>query len=321
MDETFNKSQEDVLNNTYQKIPTTIVQRFLKQNDIDTAYTESNKHDGTFIKELYKNDTIQNNLSPLMDNSVSKISPKKPGNVTIVNGSAGIINENNGQLIRVPREYNDTKNKTFDFSPGSNDSLDRISSISNSSCKMLNMAEVDALIEMQERCLLEASTPIVPKTTTDFLHPKFDSFDENSTKTCSKSESDLSSTDEYMTVGSGFSNNSSTHSLSKDPIRIDKQVKAFNNEVIAAAKPKNIFIANGTTHIFQKKTNLTSLPVKFKGSLSNMKVLDSKLKGSYTNLRPLGTNLPQAPSLNAHITKSNQNISNIVKIAPVSVYG
>lgn len=317
LDGTFNKPHQDKLNNTYQKIPTNLVQRFLKQNDMNTTYTETNKHDGTFIKERI-NDLGQDNSNTILDNSQRNESQKQRGSFTIVNGHSGKINENVDLSTKVSKECDEIKD--MPFSPGSNDSLDRISSISNGSCKMLNMSEVDALIEMQERCLLEASTPIVPKTQAAFQYSKSDSFDDSSTKTCSKSESDLSSADEYMTVGSGFSNNSSTQSLSKDPIRIDKQIKGYNNEAIVAAKPRNIFNTNtnGTTREIDKKLNLTSLPIKLKGSMSNMKVLDSKLKGSYTNLKPLGTNLPQIPSLKTHLAKSNQNIHNAVKIAPVS---
>lgn len=165
---------------------------------------------------------------------------------------------------------------------------------------------------------MEASTPIV-KSKRNLGLIKNDSIEDGSTKT-SKSESDLSSADEYLTVGSGLSDNSSTHSLSKDIARNEKQMKGFNNEAIAAIPTKNMKLMNGNNMgKVPGKTILTNLPLKSKGSLTNLKMIDTKLKSSYTNLKPIGKNLPHAPSLNTYLAKSTQNLSSTNKMQQVYV--
>lgn len=127
------------------------------------------------------------------------------------------------------------------------------------------------------------------------------------------SETDLSSADEYGTVGSGISTCSE-----KDKLNSEKLAKARNNEVIAL-NPRSInTITKGVSSI-QKYgdikgsfTNLKNIATNLKGSSTNLKTMNPNLKGSYTNLKPVGTNLPHAPRFQSSTSNlltrtSNQN--------------
>lgn len=177
----------------------------------------------------------------------------------------------------------ETKRNSVGHSAGSTDSLDYLSSLSSGSRdsnKMLNMAEVDAIVLQQEQSLHAMSTPkptskiisklwehstISPVAASDGVHT---------------SDSEPSSNDEYKTVKSNIS-------VSDSNLSGKSENKSFENYVSKPLKisPKSI---NGVKPVSNNKNPA------IKGSYSNLKTVSTTLKGSYGNLKPLGANIKGA---------------------------
>lgn len=133
--------------NACQKKPSTLVQKFLKQNEngLNCTYTESER-DKNINNTFTKNATITMRDITAADtlNSSGRLTKRRSINNLIGKTATW---EEDGQRKK--------RDSSIGSSQGSIDSLDRISSISNSSrgsSRMLNMSEVDALVEMQEKC-------------------------------------------------------------------------------------------------------------------------------------------------------------------------
>ncbi|GJQ77280.1 hypothetical protein Trydic_g20704 [Trypoxylus dichotomus] len=199
----------------------------------------------------------------------------------------------------------DVKRHSAGYVTGSTDSLDHMSSLSNSSRgsnRMLNMAEVDAIVEEQERSLQVMSTPKPAKSMTKL-------FESHCISPIARqkehvSDSDLSSTEDFLTVRSSLSKGSSGHSERNLKI-LDRNVKSLNNlkqNIESKPKPHNIHtIVKPVSNVKPLMGSYTNLrgpaplctEINIRGSQTNLKTLGTALKSSYTKLnKPVGVNLP-----------------------------
>lgn len=114
------------------------------------------------------------------------------------------------------------------------------------------------------------------------------------------SDSDLSSTEDYLTVRSTLSKGSSGHSEKSLKI-LDRNVKSLSNlkqNVEQKLKPHNVHTitkpVSNVKALMGSFTNLRVVPPEnnIRGSYTNLKTLGTTLKNSYTNLKPVGVNLP-----------------------------
>lgn len=175
----------------------------------------------------------------------------------------------------------DTKRNSVGHSAGSTDSLDYLSSLSSGSRdsnKMLNMAEVDAIVLQQEQSLHAMSTP---KPTSKIISKLWEHSTISPVTASEKvhsSDSEPSSNDEYKTVKSNISESDSNSSG-----------KSFENYV---SKTQRLQISPKSMNGVKPVSNNKNPPVK--GSYSNLKTVSTTLKGSYGNLKPLGANIKGA---------------------------
>ncbi|CAG9856554.1 unnamed protein product [Phyllotreta striolata] len=208
---------------------------------------------------------------------------------------------------------NNLNDSVMNSSAGSADSLDRLSSLSGSSResnKMPNIIDVDAIVKRQEKhlnlnCVMSTPKPSAggPRMSwgDKFMSPIVDG----------KSDSDLSSSDDYKSVKS-----------SQDDRLKHQQPKTMNFIKVANTKLKTGHQSTYTGSITKPMAAIRS-PTKspkancysnLRGSIvpsvhklskprpssvvaSNLKAMGTTLKGSYTSLRPISTNLPEAPPL------------------------
>lgn len=182
LDSTFCKNTS--LNNTFSKNPngtfsknTSLDGTYCKNTGLNETFCNNKLIDGTFTKNstVIQNET--NNSNSLLNNTFSKNSaPRLDGtfkrnkvdrNSTFRIKEANSMTGNTKNLSRLlygsdttlntvyNNEINDPKSNSYGLLAGSTDSLDYVSNLSNTSSKgsnkMLNMAEVDAIIEMQEQ--------------------------------------------------------------------------------------------------------------------------------------------------------------------------
>lgn len=146
--------------------------------------------------------------------------------------------------------------------------------------------------------------------------------------TLERSDSDISSSDEYVTGRTSFSKGSPANSDSGAinyagySERSLKTVKSAN--AILQPNQKNpvrsistvmrtLQPASSYTALQKIDSNLqtTAGSNYYKGSQSNLKTVTSQLRGSYTSLKPVNKNLPDVtPSLNATEIRSSQGIAN-----------
>nr|XP_022901429.1 probable serine/threonine-protein kinase DDB_G0282963 isoform X1 [Onthophagus taurus] len=192
------------------------------------------------------------------------------------------------------------------FVSGSNDSLEHGSSRSNSSggsSRVLNMAEVDAIVEFQERSLPIMSTPKPSTSMSKLFHHDISPIFRQKEHV---SDSDLSSTEDYLTSRSTLSK-SSGHS--DRPLKSpERPVKSMHNlkqiaEPKAEMQPRWAYIPRVPGRGFTGSASNLRMPEPvLHGSRSNLTTIRPVLKGSYTNLRPVSQNLPvitsDPPSLN-----------------------
>ncbi|CAH1996228.1 unnamed protein product [Acanthoscelides obtectus] len=257
------------------------------------------------------------------------------------------LDDDNGRVDSGYTEGTSDKNTSMKRqSIGSADSLDRMSSISTSSResnRMLSVADVGAMVQMQERCLEQVmSTPkavlAVPRKLLDtcFISPIVTGGEP-------ASDSDGSSIDEYRSVKSsatsldnyGTPKTTLSHAQSAEPI--NTKAKANPRSAYTVACPKTVqdgyatwsqeshgnFKDNESDQIkpvpMPKPTNPKAVPSSYKhsgiqirpaSSVSNLKNMAPRLKGSYTSLRPMSANLPVAPPIH---TASNHNVAQTVQ--------
>lgn len=128
-----------------------------------------------------------------------------------------------------------------------------------------------------------------------------------------RSDSDLSSSDEYVTGRTSFSKASPANSdsgalnYSGNANRVIKTVRSANailqehNSVRSVnAITRNVSSIQNTSTSTQKlgtnlKGSYTNLYKMNSGSQSNLRTVSSQLRGSYTSLKPVNKNLPEAP--------------------------
>lgn len=148
--------------------------------------------------------------------------------------------------------------------------------------------------------------------------------------TLERSDSDMSSSDEYVTGRTSFSKASPANSDSGainyagHTERSLKTVKSANailqlnqknpvrgvNTITKNIRP--LQPASSYTTLQKKDTNLQKAGSNYyKGSQSNLRSVTSQLRGSYTSLKPVNKNLPEVtPPLNATHVRSSQGEAN-----------
>ncbi|XP_060532446.1 uncharacterized protein LOC132705690 [Cylas formicarius] len=212
---------------------------------------------------------------------------------------------------------------------GSADSLDRMSSLSSSSKgsnKMLNMADIDAIVEMQERTLNQAMSTPKPNIgakkiwENTLLSPIVRGTREH------LSDSELSS-EEYKSVRSTLSSKTSIENYPKHPTKsmgylaegteIKQKTTGHTLYTLASQKPlqalsnnirgsygnlKTIHTNIGGSHTtLYRPSNLVRAP-----SQTNLRIMGNQLKGSYTSLKPISANLPVVPPAETNLKNHAQ---------------
>ncbi|KAJ8911459.1 hypothetical protein NQ315_013563 [Exocentrus adspersus] len=244
------------------------------------------------------------------------------------------------------------KRTSLGCSTGSADSLDRMSSLSNSSRgsnKMLNMADVDAIVEMQERSLRQVMS--TPKINTGSKKLWENNFISPIISNEHFSDSDASSTDEYKSVKSTVSRVSLENYVDK-PVKslghsrnnVDTKLRTSQRSTytLPSQKPLQVIPSN----IRSSYSNLKTIQSKIPGSQNNLykpsncktevpgtnlKTMGQRLKGSYTSLKPISTNLPEAPpiipqlnttttlskGINSNVMQNINSYSNVAEVLPM----
>lgn len=161
--------------------------------------------------------------------------------------------------------------------------------------------------------------------------------------TLERSDSDLSSSEEYVTGRTSFSKASPANSDSgaihytENIDRALKTVKSANailqaNQKIPPARSINTVTKTRPMQSLEKMgtnfkgsyTNLQTAGSNFRGSQSNLKTVALQLRGSYTSLKPVNKNLPEAPpplnttqvySSHGEVKKTVKLTRNEVKVA------
>ncbi|KAJ8955290.1 hypothetical protein NQ314_006903 [Rhamnusium bicolor] len=353
-----NESQMDyVQNNSNAEIPAN-KQLFPNFNG---TYRRTPKSSGMFRKSDVKEATINLNstfdVSPkehildqnttqtlIKDCSIKSFEGKKyfPNSlqITDLNRLSYCLDEENVRLDSTYNEDNNDLNRTVNMQrsslgcpTGSADSLDRMSSLSNSSResnKMLNMADVDAIVEMQERNIIQKYllkvTGAVYSKLCQHQNPTQDqkklwenNFISPIISNEHLSDSDLSSNDEYKSVKSSFSlenyNSKPTKSLGYLGTNIDTKVKTNPRSTftLASQKPLQVISSNIRASYSNLRTVQSNIPGSQSNlykpstvnrppsSATNLKTMGQKLKGSYTSLRPISANLPVAPPITSQL--------------------
>ncbi|KAK4886798.1 hypothetical protein RN001_003069 [Aquatica leii] len=185
------------------------------------------------------------------------------------------------------------KQNSFGLSAGSTDSLDYLSSLSSSSRdsnKMLNMAEVDALVLQQEQSLPRAMS--TPKASNAVITRLWENglSGVNAIKKGELSDTDSrSSNDEYQTVRSNVSSSEDapSESISND----------FKNMQNIPRKNDIPSVDTKSLNVIKSKLVSNNKILNIRGSKSNLKTVGTKLKGSYTNLKPIDANLKSKSSV------------------------
>lgn len=126
------------------------------------------------------------------------------------------------------------------------------------------------------------------------------------------SDSDLSSTDDYLTVRSTLSKGSSGNS-EKNLKVLDRNVKSLSNlkQNDQKVKPHNIYTitkpVSNIKPLMASYSNLRASESNIRSSQTNLKSLSTTLKSSYTNLKPIGINLPIITSKPSSAPISHRN--------------
>ncbi|XP_065159521.1 uncharacterized protein [Atheta coriaria] len=172
----------------------------------------------------------------------------------------------------------------------STDSLDRLSSLSNSSRDSKLMADVDAIVEAQERSLQQVMSTPKPKSLAKPFSQLTISPIPNLNLKEHLSDSELSS-GEYNTVRSRFSDQQSAKSLNNlkyvesIPRKSVHTVSDMQRPASGLRRPSTAGRASG----LRKES-------KISGSYGNLRQISSNFGSSYTNLRPKSMVLPNIPA-------------------------
>lgn len=220
-------------------------------------------------------------------------------------------------------------------SAGSADSLDRMSSLSNTSSRgssrMLNMSEVDAIVEQQEKSklfeikyngnknlCLGLQVMSTPKPASSYRKLCCDTLHLSPIgTTLERSDSDLSSSDDYVTGRTTFSPASSDSGAGRTikPVRSANAILQPNQKNPVRSintitkNVRTLQSAGSYTSLHNLRGSQTGLQKA--GSQSNLKTVTPQLRGSYTSLKPVNKNLPVAPPpLNSTQVYSSQSEAN-----------
>nr|CAH7726102.1 unnamed protein product [Callosobruchus chinensis] len=352
------KGKDSPQNNTYRKV---------ENNNMTTTYSRTPKKSSTFRKADLRSTTVvlettydkPEEVQALDEDSTQTLIKdctikSFEGTKTYLNIHNGLSRENtienmkkelsetpvadinrlsyclDDDNIQVDSGYTDSNDKNTNMkrqSIGSADSLDRMSSISNSSResnRMLSVADVDAIVEMQERCLQQVmSTPkvmtAVPRKLLDncIISPIVIGGGEPT------SDSDGSSNDEYRSVKSSatslenFTAPKSAKCLpsSAGPVNTKLMTNPRSAHTMASTKTVQAGPMAKAAYSSQPKAvpsyKQSGLQMRPASSVSNLKSMGPRLKGSYTSLRPISANLPVAPPIHA---SSMQNVTQTVHV-------
>nr|XP_023029059.1 uncharacterized protein LOC111517210 isoform X1 [Leptinotarsa decemlineata] len=310
------------------------------QTLIEESSVNSFKTSESFSNTLIKNDTIEDMKKQLSDDVKIKTDLNR----------LSYCNENDNLNSTFNKDMNSSnksgnlKQSPLGCSIGSADSLDRMSSSMSSSSrgsnKMLNMAEVDAIVEMQERSLHQVMSTPKPNATkkkiweNNFISPII--------TTEQISDSEFSSNDDYKSVRSSVSKTSLDNQSSKNtkslgnlvaPVVPKGKLSRRTSYTIADQKPLQTMpsvVRNSYSNLKYMQTNIhgsqsnLQRPSSIRMPSSNLKTMGPKLKGSYTSLRPMSANLPVAPppinqNLNSTMVlpkASNPNVTQVLETRP-----
>ncbi|KAF5274301.1 hypothetical protein FQR65_LT04419 [Abscondita terminalis] len=301
--ESFIKQNVDsALNNVYKKNVSGCSDSF---SNVSHSKSDNTTFQDTYVKES------SNDISSAVvrfNNDTITLTSDEESKLTAINTFENLNGTYRKILSYTYNELNQTINlrqSSLRHSSGSTDSLDYLSSLSSSSRdsnKILNMAEVDAIVLQQEQCLRQAvSTPKVTnkRDTTlwaDGISPIVPCNKGDISDTDSKS-----SNDEYRTVRSTVSSNG------------DGPSDLFSNENINVIHQNNLNPKN-LNKVGSKLTNNTRI-FGVGGSYSNLKTAGSSFKGSYTNLKATGASFKSTSSiLNSDLKGTNlRNMSTNLK--------
>lgn len=335
------------------------------------TYRRTPKHNGTFKKSDFKksqnilNTTFETEPQQRMNSNTTHVLIKDCNGVenmkkelsdtmdlhTDLNRLSYCLENDHIELEEAYEELNGSSNNlrtsTLSGSAGSADSLDRLSSMSSSSRgsnKMLNMADVDAIVEMQERSLQQVMS--TPKISTASKKLWENNFISPITATETISDSDQSSNDDYKSVRSTISSKASLDqfvikqqpkSLGYVAAPLDTTIKINQKGSYTTSAPKPMPVVRPNAKI-NSYSNLKPMNSNIPGSYSNiyklstakqqpintgsnLRTMGTKLKGSYTSLRPMSSNLPVAPPLISSNTTATLNKAsvplNIVEVQPM----
>ncbi|XP_019874188.2 uncharacterized protein LOC109602289 isoform X2 [Aethina tumida] len=310
------------------------------------TYRRPPRKSHTFRKSDLKSDTLNATfrMSPadaVLDDAPSVVHQQRNTTLTLKNsgpyicGDETVTKESSEMLKNQLRHINDLNklsycvDRTQRLSPykgdvvddvtlkrnsiGSADSLDRMSSLSNCSSrgsnKMLNMADVDAIVEMQEKSLQQVMSTPKPNTGGKKLWEH--NFISPIVANVHYSDSDTSSTEEYRSVKSSASKISLETDRSKPPklSNLDKKPRTMlMGGTYKKPAPRSI-PTSGNLQAGGLKSSQPNIRAPVMPP-SNLKTMGTGLKGSYTNLRPISTYLPVAPPpLNQTVTQSSAEVN------------
>ncbi|KAF5302353.1 hypothetical protein FQA39_LY10392 [Lamprigera yunnana] len=369
---TAEKCENTIMNGTYLKTPSTDN----SYNDVSLSFTWLHKDVMSVIMLVYikpllmgtivvtpsdKNECKMNNKSEVLNGTYRK-SVNSNLNETFQKTTICLSNDNLNNTTVFSKDGNKTNNfkrhsytidthelnpvmnlhrNSFENSADSTDSLDYLSSLSSSSRgsnKMLNMAEVDAIVLQQEQSLHQVmSTPkscskimsklwengISPIPIVDTEHvsdsdrssnEEFRTVRSNVSSICPPSQS-LSSALTAVTSGTDISKNVAERVNTRT---LNMMSKNTGNNRIHNIKGSYSEYKTGSASLRGSYTNLRPIgatlkstscvpSIESKSSTSNLKTMSSKLKGSYTQLKPVLLNLPCADA-NTKIYDANRTM-------------
>lgn len=140
-----------------------------------------------------------------------------------------------------------------------------------------------------------------------------------------RSDSDLSSSDDYATVRSKLSPATSDSEIlgygdtsnlkTQSAINVTQPKKSVHTMVRESRPLQPARYSRGSYTSLKSvgTTNLQSVNGKLKGSYTNLRSVGSNLRGSYTSLKPVNVNLPVAPPP-LNVTKVVASDSDVTRI-------
>ncbi|XP_017786215.1 PREDICTED: uncharacterized protein LOC108569248 [Nicrophorus vespilloides] len=276
---TFKKdsfSEVKILNSTFQKVQDNKEREkvLYEMQDNNLNQTFRKKVEETFSRKSSSIGYHSNSTETVDCNSTVNLDTKKNSPKNVSGGESDYNFEKVNSSLESCKE-----------SPplviSNSDNSDVISPILNTTrdIEHTRMAEVEAIVQEQERSLRVMSTPKPSKSLSKLFENARISPIPNLVIKSNYSDSELSS-EEYSTVRS---------TLSEKPT-LERNVKSLSNlkQTFEVPKSKMLYTMSDA-----KGGSLLKRPEsKIRGSCSNLRSLNSQLRKSYTNLQPYNSNLP-----------------------------